>query len=127
MGMGMGMVGAVGSPGDRIQLAPLRSGEPVASIRSGEPLGSLRGGESPAGPYSVIQIRSSSRDAYGLGVSSLREEGREEDRGAGSSTGGSVGGREREESPRGRERGKRGEKGKKNPLSIGSIISDETV
>lgn len=69
----------------------------------------------------MIQIRSSSRDAYAMGVSSLREESRGEASGSG------VGGREREEEGRGRERGKRGEKGKKNPLSIGSIISDETA
>ncbi|KAG5638690.1 hypothetical protein H0H81_010915 [Sphagnurus paluster] len=145
------VVGAVGSPGDRIQLAPLR-GEGMGGPPAVSPV-------LPAG-YPNVQIRSSSRDTYGQAQgmsagSGMREERREEwDRDAGDrgrdrerdyrrGRDGSVGrererdrdhrdrdddrerGQDRERGDRGREWGSR-ERGKKNPLSIGSIISDET-
>jgi len=127
-------VGAVGSPGDRIQLAPLLGGRsgghghgshagsstsPVLGHSSMSPSSSTTptsGGNSGAnghgpstGGYPVIELRSNSRLEYSSIGGSREREGREDQR---------------------RERDMRdvdargGAGGKKNPLSIGSIVSD---
>ncbi|KAF8880753.1 velvet factor-domain-containing protein [Infundibulicybe gibba] len=131
-----GLVGAVGGPGDRIQLAPLRAtsgGIGMVGAGAGSPLllsqAQGMGGQQPAVGYPVIQLRSSSRDAGGY--REREERGRERERDE----------RERERSDRGRDRDERdrdrdrdrergriderGRDGKKNPLSIGNIISED--
>lgn len=116
-------VGALGSPGDRIQLAPLRVQQTVQPIDD----------SSPSMYPSVIQLRSSShsRGAPGSGsgtteVTNISSSGRERERERGRD-------RDREKEGEGnphRDRDREGvrldrsrdERGKKNPLSIGSII-----
>lgn len=91
---GGGLVGAVGSPGDRIQLAPLRAHGGSGNVTPPLPL--------PSG-YSRGGGGSTSSSMYGSerGVGDLREV-----RHIGESL--------------------RGGTGKKNPLSIGSIIDAES-
>jgi hypothetical protein len=129
-------VGAVGSPGDRIQLAPLLRGgghggghghgshagsstSPVVGHSSMPPSSSTTStsggngganghGASTAG-YPVIELRSGNRPEYSAINGSREREGRDDQR------------RERDTrdvDARG------GNGGKKNPLSIGSIVSD---
>ncbi|PFH50101.1 hypothetical protein AMATHDRAFT_41083 [Amanita thiersii Skay4041] len=111
-----GNVGPVSNPGDRIQLAPIRPGIHVNSaastVASSSPSIShavpVTGPTAPGstssttnGGYPVIQLTSSTRNGY----DSARED--RDDRG------------ERDADRMG------GRPGKKNPLSIGSIISNE--
>lgn len=99
---------------DRIQLAPLRVGTNVISSSSPTTSSSATsGGMSPTvssasashravpDPFPVIQMRNGGR-----GLNSARD---------------------REDRDRELERSRRDERGKKNPLSIGSIISDENA
>jgi hypothetical protein len=111
-----GLVGAIGSPGDRIQLAPLRAGHGGATATSPQLPHTLPGpiasggtaGTGGGAGYAVIQMRSNSRGGNGTSYGGGPREG--------------VGERDRERgTARDSERG-----GKKNPLSIGSIISEET-
>ena len=122
------LVGAVGSPGDRIQLAPLLRGggghghsshagsstSPVlghSSMSSSSSTGSSSAGGNASGGagYSMIQLRSGSRPEYSPTGGSREREGRDDQR--------------RERDLRDDVRG--GGSGKKNPLSIGSIISED--
>lgn len=118
-------VGALGSPGDRIQLAPLRVQQTVQPIDD----------SSPSMYPSVIQLRSSSHSRDGRGVpgsgagttevTNISSSGRERERERGRD-------RDREKEGEGvhRDRDREGarldrsrdERGKKNPLAIGSII-----
>ncbi|KAF8636116.1 hypothetical protein AX17_003819 [Amanita inopinata Kibby_2008] len=115
-----GLVGAVGNPGDRIQLAPLRASTHTAgaaptnapgsspALSHGMPTtssaaaGSRSGQSNHSGPaYPVIQLTGRNRTGY----DTTRDD--RDDRG------------ERDPERLG------GRAGKKNPLSIGSIISNE--
>jgi len=119
-----GSPGSLGDP-NRIQLSPLlRSGGHVPGsstspvmAHSGVPNpsspGSAAAGNAPGG-YPVIQLRSSSRAGY-TSSSSGRDKDRERERE-------DLRARDRE---RERDADRQGANGKKNPLSIGSIISDD--
>ncbi|KAF8651055.1 hypothetical protein AX16_004918 [Volvariella volvacea WC 439] len=155
--VGATAMAGVGSPNDRIQLAPLRgngsataaavaagvvagaNNSAVAAVVGAAGAGSVAGNNggmgvaSPSAGYNVIQLRSSSRDDYGSTASVMsramdtdrdrereriwdreRERERERERD-----------RDRRDRSRERDRSRDGERGKKNPLSIGSIISDD--
>lgn len=103
---------------DKIQLAPLRVNGPM-NASSPTTTSSTSGGISPtvssasashrsAGgdPFPVIRLRSGSQSTVGYNAPSSREH---------------------DERDRDMDRGRRDERGKRNPLSIGSIISDETA
>lgn len=94
-----GLVGAVGNPGDRIQLAPLR----------GNPESSLSGSLSVSGVGVGVGIGVGGRGVGGIGGYGGRDGGGGNERDRDGLKG--VGMRE-------------GERGKKNPLSIGSIIGE---
>jgi len=115
-GPGSGGIGEIGKPGDLIQLAPLRHGHggstsphpPPLSLPGPPPASSTPGGASNDGPgYSVMQVNSNGSRVVNGGYGSGVRDGERDREKVG------VGGRE-------------GERGKKNPLSIGSIISEET-
>jgi hypothetical protein len=113
-----GLVGAIGNPRDRIQLAPLRAGHhghpasphllPLALPGSA----SIASGGGGGGGFPVMSVKSNGhghgRSGSGGGYSNSSKDSGERER-------------ERNGGSRDGERG-----GKKNPLSIGSIISDET-
>lgn len=92
---GSGLVGAVGSPGDRIQLAPLRAHSHGGNVTPPLPLLSYPLNQRGSG--SSQSLYASERGNADMSRGDLRNIG---------------------ESLRGG--------GKKNPLSIGSIIDDET-
>jgi len=93
---GSGLVGAVGSPGDRIQLAPLRAHSHGGNVTP--PLVPLS--------YPLSQRGSGSSQSMYASERATTEMSRGELRNIGESL--------------------RGGGGKKNPLSIGNIIDDET-
>ena len=108
-----GLVGAIGSPGDRIQLAPLRashghggSGNVVTSPHMSSSSHTTLSGPGSSAGYPGPVMHSRSGNGSGNGYGNPRDVPMERDR------------------ERGRRDGDRGVK--KNPLSIGSIISDET-
>ena len=94
---GSGLVGAVGSPGDRIQLAPLRAHSHGGNVTP-PPLGPLSYPLTQRGTGTSQSLYASERGGAEMSRGELRNIG-ESLRGGG---------------------------GKKNPLSIGNIIDDET-
>lgn len=104
---------------DRIQLAPLRVAGSMTTSSPTTASSAASGGISPtvsssashrsagSDPYPVIRMKSTSQPTVGY---------------AGPSSG-----QDHDERDRDMDRGRRDDRGKRNPLSIGSIISDETT
>ena len=106
---GAGMVGNVAQPNDRIQLAPLLHPGGGHGQGHDSPVMSQAGGQPNS--YSMVQLRSSSRNGSSGSNGYMRDRMDRE---------------ERSGTPRDRsDRDDRHSHGKKNPLSIGSIISEE--
>jgi len=109
------MVGNVAQSNDRIQLAPLLHPGGGHGPGHDSPVMSQSGGASNS--YSMVQLRSSSRNGSGTGGSTgyMRDRMDREERT----------GTPRDRSDRDIVGDRHSTHGKKNPLSIGSIISEE--